>query len=92
MSGNPLRSLTKKLDPYWKNHPNQRDFWHGLYHHIQGEAWRENGYYEEAREDFKRRDDHWIRHENLRQYQERTGRSRSKSPRRDIVHFQTSYI
>ena len=39
-----FRGVTTILDPYWEKHPNQRDFWHGLYHHIVGEGWRDMGY------------------------------------------------
>jgi len=80
MSNDPLgRYITKSLDPYWEKHPNQRDFWHGLYHCIMGGLYAEAGEYERSHKDVERCLDHWVRHENQKQYKERTGRSRSKS-------------
>lgn len=72
-----LRKISEDLNPHWENHPSQRDFVHGLFHHFMGEVWKEMGCDEEAEKDYKRRDDHWIRHENLREYQKRTGRKKS---------------
>ncbi len=80
MSNDPIgRAITTALDPYWQNHPNQRDAIHGLYHNIAGNFWNAVGQKEKAEKDFKRRDDHWVRHENRENYRKRTGRSRSKS-------------
>jgi hypothetical protein len=75
------RAITNSLQPYWNNHPNQRDFFHGLYHQFMADCWKEAGNYEEAEKDLKRRDDHWLRHENQRQYENRTGRRHSNSPK-----------
>ena len=37
MSNSPRgRNITNKLQPYWKDHPGQRDFVHGSYHLIRG--------------------------------------------------------
>ena len=80
MSNDPVgRAITKALDPYWENHPNQRDAVHGLYHQIAGDFWNFLGEQDKAQRDYERRDDHWVRHENQRKYKERTGRSRSGS-------------
>ena len=80
MSNDPIgRAITNALKPYWEKHPNQRDAVHGLYHHIAGSIRNTLGQKDKAKKDFKRSDDHWIRHENQNQYKKRTGRSRSKS-------------
>ena len=40
MSNDPFfRGITNKLQPYWKNHPIQRDMAHGGYHAIRGVGW-----------------------------------------------------
>ena len=75
MSNDPFgRAITNFLNPYWENHPNQRDAVHGFYHNAAGHFWNFMGDSEKANADFKRRDDHWIRHENGR-----GNRSRSNS-------------
>ena len=44
MSNDPIgRAITKALDPYWKDHPNQRDAVHGLYHNMAGNLWNALG-------------------------------------------------
>ncbi len=78
MSDDPIfRKLTNDLEPYWENHPNQRDFFHGLYHFFAAGGWKEAGDSEQAHKDIERCLDHWVRHENQKQYKERTGRSKS---------------
>ena len=52
---------------------------HGLYHQIAGDFWTLLGQKDKAEKDYKRRDDHWVRHENQQSYKQRTGRSRSNS-------------
>ena len=80
MSNDPIgRAITNMLEPYWQNHPNQRDFVHGVYHDVRGKMWDLVGDHEKAEKDYERRDDHWVRHENQEQYYNRTGRRRSKS-------------
>ena len=80
MSNDPIgRAITRALDSYWEKHPNQRDFVHGLYHCIMAASWEDIGNHELAQKDVERCLDHWVRHENQKQYKERTGRSRSKS-------------
>ena len=52
MSNDPIgRAITKALDPYWEDHPDQRDAVHGLYHQIDGDFWSLLGEDEKAQKD-----------------------------------------
>ena len=79
MSNDPVgRKITTKLNPYWKNHPGQRDAVHGTYH--LGAAGAQVGAYSAlplplkvavgqklikgAKKDLKRCHDHWVKGEN----------------------------
>lgn len=65
MSNDPFgRAVTNLLDPYWKDHPIQRDLVHGGYHLIRGIIWALLWKKDKADADFQRTNDHWIRGEN----------------------------
>ena len=84
MSNNPfLRDITNSLNDHWKDHPGQRDFFHGTYHLIEGVKWSIGGIFskscrEKAAADFQRAHDHLIDGEN-RNDREHYNRSPGKS-------------